>query len=102
MMELNNKTFKEQIEKDEYTIVDFFASWCGPCQMMGPVFEELSDEVKDITFAKCSTEDSPEIAQLYGIRSIPTLVMFKNGKEVNRFSGFLPKEQLKQQIESMK
>lgn len=102
MDKITNENFNETISQDKYVLIDFWASWCGPCQMMGPVFEELDSEFNDVDFAKCSTEDSEKVAQEQGIRSIPTLVMYKNGKEVDRFSGFLEKEQLKVQIESMK
>ena len=102
MMELNNKTFKEQIEKDEYTIVDFFASWCGPCQMMGPVFEEISKDYEGkLKFVKVNTEDNSSISSQFNITGIPALIITKNGKEVNRLVGFMPKEVLKQKINEL-
>ncbi len=83
-------------------VIDFWASWCGPCQMMKPVFEEVSLEFEGkLKFAKLSTEDEPEIAQQYDIRGIPCLVIFKDGKESTRLVGFMQKEELKEKLESV-
>ncbi len=83
-------------------IVDFWAPWCGPCKMLAPFFEELSQDYQGkLEFAKLSTEDYPDIAAGQGITSIPCLIVFKGGKEVDRIIGLLPKEQLKKKIDAI-
>jgi len=99
--ELDNDNFKEFIGKGR-AVIDFHAPWCGPCQMMGPVFEELSSEFEDISFGKVNTQEEKELASLYQIMSIPCLVVFEDGKESERIVGFLQKEQLKDKINSIK
>ena len=97
--QLDKQNFQEKISQG-VVVVDFFASWCGPCQMMAPVFEELSNEM-DVKFAKVSTEQEPEIAQSYAIMSIPCFIIFKDGKEVSRIIGGMPKDALKQKIQEV-
>ncbi|MFH0971596.1 MAG: thioredoxin [Candidatus Micrarchaeota archaeon] len=86
---------KEVLQSKEPVVVDYWASWCGPCRMMAPRFEELSNEMAGVKFAKLSTEESPEIAERFEVMSIPTIILFKDGKEVERMVGALPKEYLK-------
>ncbi|MFH1399993.1 MAG: thioredoxin [Nanoarchaeota archaeon] len=100
MLELTADNFKENIDKDKAIIVDFWAAWCGPCRMMGPVFEELSKEYKDLTFAKLDTEAHGQIAAASNVRGIPCLIVFKKGKEVDRIVGFAPKPALKAKIDA--
>lgn len=83
--------FKSLIDKD--AIVDFYADWCGPCKMFAPVFEEASQE-SDINFIKLNVDEYSDIAREYGVMTIPTIILFKNGNEVKRFTGFMPKEEL--------
>ena len=96
VIELNKENFKEVIQGK--VLVDFWASWCGPCMMLKPFYESLSEEINEVTFAKCSTEQFPEIASEQDIQGIPCILYFENGKEVNRIVGFYPKEELKSKI----
>jgi len=96
--ELNQENFNEFI-KDK-AVIDFYADWCMPCQMMKPVFEELSKEI-NINFGKVNTEDNIELARKFNIMSIPCLIVFKNGKEAHRILGYRDKEALKQEIDKL-
>ena len=100
IIDINLKNFKKEIEDDKTpVIIDFFAPWCGPCQMMAPVFSQVSDEFKGkMRFAKVNTEDHPQLAEPFGIRSIPCLIIMEKGKEKQRLIGFRPKDQLVQEV----
>lgn len=95
MKQMNN--FNEQI-KEGVVLVDFFATWCGPCKMQSPVLEELKEDRSDVKVVKIDVDQETEIARLYGVMSIPTLILFKDGKEVAKNVGFMPKELLVQWI----
>jgi len=71
-----------------YTLVDFFATWCGPCKMLAPVLEELSASNKDIKFVKVDVDECEDIAQEFGIMSIPTIILFKDGKAIAKTQGY--------------
>lgn len=88
----------KQFLKKENVVIDFWADWCGPCKQLGPIFEELSHEIKDVHFAKVNVDDSGDVASEYGVRGMPTLLLFKEGEEVARIVGFSPKEQLRRKI----
>jgi thioredoxin 1 len=98
--ELKDYTFKKEVEESKIpVIIDFFADWCGPCQMMKPVFEKISKDYEGkLKFTKVNTENSPELAERFGIQGIPCLVIAKKGKEVNRIVGFMSENSLKQKI----
>ncbi|AGR40843.1 thioredoxin [Spiroplasma taiwanense] len=89
--------FNNEIKK-EATVVDFYADWCGPCKMLAPIYEQLSNEVTNVNFVKVNTDEQQEIAKKYNIMSIPTLIFFKDGEVVRQNSGFMPKEVLKEFI----
>jgi thioredoxin 1 len=76
-------------------VVDFWADWCNPCRMIAPIVEQLADEQKDeIKVTKLDVDSNPRTASTYGVQSIPTLILFRDGKEVKRFVGVMPKEKL--------
>ena len=86
----------EVLKSDIPVLVDFFATWCGPCKMMAPVLEELSNEMENVKFASIDVDDAERIAIQYGISSIPCLILFKNGEEAARNVGAVPKSKLKE------
>jgi thioredoxin 2 len=97
----NDQNFSRIIEKNDLpVVVDFWASWCGPCQQFAPVFSQVSEEMAtQACFVKLDTENNQITASRYQIRSIPTLMIFHHGKEIARLSGALPKAQFKQWLQ---
>ena len=91
---LNQTNFEEKINQNNLVVVDFFATWCGPCRMLSPILSDVSGEVKDATFYKVDVDECPDIARKFGVMSIPTLVIIKNGKEVDRNIGLLNRDDL--------
>jgi thioredoxin 1 len=92
---ITTDNFEEEILKSDKTaLVDFYADWCGPCQMMSPIIDEISEELTDVKFGKVNIDDYPEIAANYGIMSIPTLLIFKNGELNNTFVGVTAKDKI--------
>ncbi len=100
--DVTDATFsKEVLNSTLPVLVDFWAPWCGPCRMVSPLVEELAgDFAGKMDFVKLNTDESPSTAMNYGIRSIPTLIIFKAGKPVSQVIGFRPKTELKKNIES--
>lgn len=103
MLELNKDNFEKEVkESDTPVIVDFWASWCGPCMAMAPAFEEASKDYEGkLKFAKLNVEDNQDIAGQFSIRGIPCLVVFNKGEEVDRIVGSLPKDALKEKIDEI-
>ena len=90
-----------EVTASEVAVIDFSATWCGPCKMLIPIFQSLSKEMSDkVYFAKVDIDRSLEITQDYKIVSVSTMIIFKNGKEVERIVGFIPKEQIKSKIKA--
>ncbi len=98
---IDKKEFEETI-KEGVTLVDFFATWCGPCKMLGPVLEELSEEITDVKFVKIDVDEEPELAGKFGIMSIPSVFLFKDGEVSGSFLGLQPKDKVKAFIEGNK
>lgn len=84
----------EVLNSDRPVLVDFWAAWCGPCKMIGPVIEEIADETSDAKICKINVDEQPELALRFNVMSIPTLIVFKDGKEVNRSVGLVSKEEV--------
>lgn len=103
VLELNENNFKKEVLESKIpVIVDFWASWCGPCKMLTPVFEEISKSFTGkLKFAKLSTEESTDLAQENNVTGIPCLIIFNKGKEVDRIIGYNPAPLLKQKIEAI-
>lgn len=95
MEHLTAQNFKETIENsDKPVLVDFWASWCGPCQMLAPIIEELDEELTDVLVAKVDVDQEQSLAMDYKVASIPTLLLFKNGEVAERMIGFHDKDEI--------
>ena len=101
ILELTEGNFRQEVNSG-ITLVDFWAGWCAPCRMIAPVIEELAEELSGrIKIAKVDVDSNQNVASELGIVSIPTLIFFKDGKEVERITGVVPKEQIKDRIDEI-
>lgn len=91
----------EVIKSDKPALVDFWAPWCGPCQIMGPILDELSAELTTVKIGKLNVDEHPSVAQEYGVMSIPTMKIFKGGEVVKEFVGTQSKESLKAELANL-
>lgn len=101
-IELTKENFKETIEGNATVIVDFWAPWCGPCRAFAPTFEAVSEANEDVVFAKVNTEEQPELGAAFGIRSIPTLMAFRDQIAIFQQAGALPRGPFEQLVEKIK
>ena len=95
LKKLNNQNFdNEVLNNNGVALVDFYADWCGPCKMVAPIVNEIANERSDITVGKVNVDENNSLAIKYGVVSIPTLIVFKDGKEQTRIVGYRPKEDI--------
>lgn len=97
-IEITGQNFKETIEKDGITILDFWAEWCGPCKRFGPIFERASEQNPQVTFGKVDTEANQELSAALQIQSIPTIMFFRDGVLLERVSGLIGEGEIKDLI----
>ncbi|MEJ7797257.1 MAG: thioredoxin [Solirubrobacteraceae bacterium] len=100
LTEVTDSNFQaEVIEAESATLVDFWAPWCGPCRVVGPLLEEIAAERDDIRIVKLNIDDNQQTAAQYQVLSIPTMILFKNGQEAKKIIGALPKKKILEQLE---
>ena len=98
----SKEEYSELLNNNELVFVDFYADWCGPCKMVGPVVEKLADKNTDVAFAKVNVDRLPEVAGMYGIMSIPTLIVLKKGTPATKQIGFASEADLQNLIDKAK
>ena len=102
MKELNEQTFDQAIAASPLVVVDFFATWCGPCKMLAPILDGIEGETPDVAFCRVDVDQAPDLARRFGIMSIPTLIFFRDGNEFAKTVGVLRKPELLAKIEELK
>ena len=100
ILHITKDNFEQEVLKaDKPVMVDFFATWCGPCKMLAPVLDALGDEMANVKICKSDVDEASDLAAKFGVQSIPTVVLFKNGEVVDGFVGFRAKEQIVPMLE---
>ena len=95
MLNITKENFEAEVEKcDSLVVLDLYADWCGPCKMLAPIIDEIAEERADVSVVKVNVDDEPELAEEFGVFSIPTLVILKNGELAHQSAGARPKEQI--------
>ena len=98
-LHVNKDNFDSVKNSEKLVLIDFYADWCGPCRMVGPVIEQIADEREDVLVAKVNVDNEPELAEQYGVFSIPTLVVMKGGEILRQSTGARPKSQILSMLE---
>ncbi len=102
MLHFSKDGFDKALSQGKLMMVDFWADWCGPCRMLGPVIEQLAGRYPDVVVGKVNVDDEQELALRYGVMSIPTVIFFKDGKEIDRKVGVMPPEAFTQVLDANK
>ena len=98
---INSSEFSGLLQEDKLLVVDFFATWCGPCKKLSPTLDEVSEELgEQVNIVKVDVDESEDLAMNYGIRSVPTVLFFQNGQQVDKFVGALPKSEIVAKIQA--
>ena len=98
---INSSEFSALLQEDNLLVVDFYATWCGPCKKLSPTLDEVSEEFAgQVNIVKVDVDESEDLAMDYGIRSVPTVLFFKNGQQVDKFVGALPKSEIVTKIQA--
>ncbi len=101
MKDINAQEYSELLSSEAPVVIDFHATWCGPCKVLSPILEELSSEVDGVEFVKLDVDQHPEIAGANGVMGVPTVVMLKGGEVKERFVGVQPKEVIKAKVSAL-
>jgi thioredoxin 1 len=102
VQEITDSNFKEIIESGKPVVIDFWATWCGPCRMVSPIIDELAEEYGDkVAVCKCDVDDNSDVTSEFGIRNIPTVIFFKDGKQVDKQVGAVSKSVFEDKIKSL-
>ena len=96
--DINAEEYEQLKDSKSTVVIDFHATWCGPCKILSPILEELQDEMENVEFVKINVDHYPELSGSYGIMAVPTVIMFQNGEVKDRFAGVQPKETIKEKI----
>lgn len=99
VIKINKNSFEEVMKSEKKVLLDFYADWCGPCRMVSPLVDEIADENSQYLVGKINVDQEPELAQTFGVSSIPTLVVMKDGKVVSQSVGAMPKPQILAMLE---